>query len=1104
MVRCPGCQTENPAGQKFCGECGGRLAGVPPGPADRAAAAVAPLSQAVVPASAFRDAAPVSYTPKHLAEKILRTRDAFEGERKQVTVMFADVSGFTAMASRLDPEEVHAIMDRSFEVILEAVHRFEGTVNQFLGDGVMAIFGAPIAHEDHPHRALRAALAIQDGLSPLKREIRQRHGVKFRIRMGINTGLVVVGAIGRDLRMDYTAVGDTTNLAARLLSIAGPGQIVVSKRTKRPTQGFFTFEELGEFTVKGKDEPVRAFLVTGEMRGRTRLEVSRERGLTPLAGRKKELVRLVEAYDRAAAGDGGVVLVAGEPGVGKSRLLYEFLRRIEGTGVFELEAACVSHGRSMPFHPVIELVRRCLALPDAASEPEVRLRAAERLGQEEMEEPPTLLAHFLGVPAPEELVTRLGGAQLRQRTLVVLRDLFLEPSATRPVVLVVENLHWLDPSSEEFLRHLAAAVQGRRVLLVLSTRPGSVPAWLAAPGVETLALEGLDADEIERMVRALVGVEAVSPGLLDALLARGEGNPLYVEEIVRQLQETGRLVVEGAEARLAAADVAIPKSIHDIIAARVDRLNEAVKDTLRVAAVVGRTFAVTLLARVLETDGVLAEHLGALQSLDLVFPVQQEPEPVYSFKHALIQEVAYGSLLERHRRQYHALVGRRLEEMYPGLPETAVSLLAHHFWRSGEDDKAVDYAILAGEAAQRRWAQSEALAQFDGALKRLGTMPDIEANQLRRIDAVIKQSEIMFALGRHAEHVRALEAIRDVVGTTADGPRRAAWYCWAGLLHSLTGARPEIPIRYCREALAIADAGGLEEIRAISECCLTQVYAMVGRLREALEAGERALGIFEGRGNVWWACRTLWGLSMAANASGLWGRSLEYCRRGLEHGRAVNDLRLKVTGWWRTGSTNVQRGDSETGLRCYAEALALAPIPFDAAMARAGQGYGLIKGGQVETGTAQLEEAVAWFERSNLRYTRSSWALRLAEGHLRLGNRARARKIATEVLDYSREAGYRHLEGAAARLLGEILGAEDPEAATSHLDAAIELLGEMDARDELAKALVARADLHRAAGDVGVARRLLTRALEIFESLGTLDGPPLVLAALAALDSEPA
>src|SRR5262244_3318936 len=322
---CPACQSPNPPTNKFCSECGQRLAGAAAAPA----AASVPASAAPAPAAVAtpgRFASPEAYTPRHLAEKILTFKGAIEGERKIVTVMFSDVSGFTAMSEKLDPEDVHGIMDRVFEVILEAVHRYEGTVNQFLGDGVMALFGAPIAHEDHAQRALSAALAIQEGLKPLADEVKRTHGTEFQMRMGINTGPVVVGAIGRDLRMDYTAVGDTTNLAARLLSIAKPGQIVTSRRTQNLRDRFFAFEDLGDFQLKGKTEPVRAYAVNSELSGRTRLEVSKERGLTPLVGRDREL-RLLEAiHQRAVDRHGAIAVLVGDPGVGKSRLLYEFLR----------------------------------------------------------------------------------------------------------------------------------------------------------------------------------------------------------------------------------------------------------------------------------------------------------------------------------------------------------------------------------------------------------------------------------------------------------------------------------------------------------------------------------------------------------------------------------------------------------------------------------------------------------------------------------------------------------------------------------------------------------------------------------------------------------
>jgi class 3 adenylate cyclase/tetratricopeptide (TPR) repeat protein len=1125
-VLCPACQAENSAQNKFCGECGARLrltcpaCGQPNDPTQkfcgecgaRLVAATAPPAQEAAPASsivrspppatsAFRDAAPAAYTPKHLAEKILTSKGALEGERKTVSVMFSDVSGFTAMSERLDPEDVHAIMDRVFEVILAAVHGCEGTINQFLGDGVMALFGAPIAHEDHAQRALSAALAIQEGLRPVAADIKRVHGVDFSMRMGINTGPVVVGAIGRDLRMDYTAVGDTTNLAARLLAIAKPGQIVVSRRTQHLRDRSFTFEDLGDFEVKGKREPVRAYALTGEIRGRTRVEVSMERALTPLVGRTREIGALNQAFRRAMAGEGATVLVSGDAGVGKSRLLYEFLQELITPDFLELETTCPSYGRSLPYRPILELLRGYLRLSQTASPDEVRRRVAERLHDLglEGEEPLILLAHFVGAMAPPEFVNRLSAAELKERTVAALAAVFLEASRKAPLILLIENVHWLDESSADFLSHLGPRLAGHRVLLLLSARPG-LPSQLALPSSETVTIERLSGSEAAQMARTLLGTSTISPRLLDILAEKGEGNPLYVEEILLQLRETGELVVEEGEARLGNADVRVPPTIHDIIAARVDRLAESFKLTLQGAAVVGRRFGVPLVSRVIDVPGAgVSRHLTELHGLDFVFPSSSDPELMYSFKHALTQDVVYTGLLERRRRLYHAAAGRGLEELYRERIEEVFEFLAYHFGASAEDEKAVDYALRAAEKAQRQWANSEALAYFESALKRLDGMPDTTANRLRRIDAVVKQAEIKFALGRHADHVQALEAIRDLVEAVAEPPRRAAWYYWTGFLHSTTGARPEIAIAYCREAAAIAEAAGLDEIRASAECCLAQVYAYAGRLHEALEIGERALPVFQVGGNVWWACRTLWALSLTAIPLGEWAKSLDYCRQALEHAQAVNDRRLKVVGWWRTGWTHIQQGDAETGIRCCEHALALSPSPFDAAMTKAAQAYGLVKNGKVDVGIAMLTEAVEWFEKSRLPFTRAWFALWLADAYLFVGEASRAQALAEDVLPTVRDAGYRYFEGMAERLLGASLVTADPATAAQHLDVGRRILEEVGARNEVAKALVAEADLRRAARDLTGARERLARALAIFEALGTLDEPPRVRAALAAL-----
>lgn len=1094
QLTCPSCQTSNPPGQKFCGECGTPLGAVPA----PATAAPAPEAPPVPPTAALapeRFASPQSYTPRHLAEKILNSRSAIEGERKQVSVVFTDVSGFTAMSERLDPEEVHAIMDRVFEIVLAAVHRYEGTINQFLGDGVMALFGAPIAHEDHAHRALGAALAIQRELAPVRDDVRAQHGVEFRLRIGINTGLVVVGAIGRDLRMDYTAVGDTTNLASRMLNVAQPGQIVCTPATQRLTTGFFEFEDLGEFTVKGKSEPVRGWAVLRERRGRTRLEVSRERGLTPLLGRAAEMEALGRAYTRAIEGRGAVLMLVGDPGVGKSRLLYEFLQRLDGGGHVELDTTCLSYGRAMPYHPLVALVRRYLGLPETASDDDIRAAARVRLGAVGIadDEAVVLLAHFLGVEAPAELLTRLG-AQLKDRTHALLRDLFLRVSQRRPLVLVVENVHWIDPSSEEFFGPFVDALGGHPLLLLLSSRPDFSLATWPREAVEMVAIEGLDRDQAAEMARAVLGAERVAAELVDILMTKSEGNPLYVEEILRQLHETGGAVVTDGEARLSRTDVAVPETVHDIIAARVDRVEEPLKQTIQGAAVVGRQFPAPLVARVLADDeSRVVNNLHRLHHFDFVFPVTM---PVFAFKHALTQEVVYTGLLERRRRGYHAVVAAALEEEHRERPEEVAELLAHHFGRSAEHDKAVDYAILAGEKSQRRWAHAEALAHFEAALKRLDTMPDSEANRLRRIDAVLKQAEVKFALGRHADELSALEGIKEVVASSADPPRRAAWYYWTGFLTSLTGARADVSMEHCRTAIAIAEAEGLDELRAYAQSCLAHVYLVAGELHGGLEAGEAALATFEARGNPWWACRTIWALQPLATGTGDWRRALAYCRRALAHATATQDQRLQVVSWARLAATEVQRGDGEACVQACDRALAFAPAPFDVATIKAMRGYGLVKRGDAAEGIRELTEGVAWFEKASLLYTTSLLSLWLADAWLRQGDAARAQALAERALRVAVERGYRHLHGAASRALGEALLITAPEVAAEPLGEAERLCEQIGARNDLARVWAALGRLARRGGGEAKGRTLLERALAEFEALGTLDESARTRAAL--------
>jgi class 3 adenylate cyclase/tetratricopeptide (TPR) repeat protein len=1091
-MRCSRCHADNLAGMKFCGGCGAPLLAACPscGAANPPENRFCGVCGAPVNRPALHDSVTTEpYIPQPVPTSAPRGKLA--AEMKQVTVLFCDIVDSTRLTERLGPEAMRDLVAAFLEASLAEVHRYGGTAPQFTGDGFLALFGAPVTHEDHVRRGLLAALAIQQALGS-DGDTADPKRLDLPVRIGVHTGPVVFGPLSDNLPMDHTAIGDTANVAARLQQAAEPATILLSEATYQLAQGYARVEPVGPLSFKGKAEPILSYRLLAVSHRRSALDEATSAHKTIFVGRDNELAVLNDFLRQVENGQGQAIGIVGEPGIGKSRLLAEFHQQLAAESVTWVEGRCLSYGTSIPYLLVIDLLRSHCGIvetdtPDAIAE-KVRSRLRE-VGLDPDQDGPVLL-HLLGIEDVAGSPALSNPEAVKAKIFEVFRRLSIRGSRRRPLVLVLEDLHWVDKASEELLGILAEDVSGAPIFLLAAYRPGYQPPWLDKSYAGQIPLNPLTRDDSLRVVRSVVDAERVVDQVTEEIVTKGDGNPFFLEQ----------LALHAGEAKGLRSVLMVPNTIHDVVMARTDRLPEETKQLLQTAAVIGREVPFRLLRAVCGERDSLVTQLRELSRLEFVYERVETEGIIYVFRHALTQEAVYGSLLERHRRSSHGAVGRVLEKLYDSRTDEVAEMLAHHFSRSDETEKAVDYAILAAEKSQRRWANSEALTYFNDALHRLDAMPDTEPNRLRRIDAVLKQAEVMYALGRYTEHIQALEEIRDIVEQTGDPSRRATWHYWTGFLHSTSGGRPEVAIEHCREAAKIASASGLDELNAFAESCLAQVYIVAGMLREAIEAGERALSSFEARGNLWWAARTLWHLNSAASCLGEWEASLDYCGRGLDHGIALNDLRLKVVGWSRMGLAYIVRGNAEQGIQCCNEALALALIPRDVAWVSVVRGYGRIKAGQVDAGLVELKEALAWYESSHMRWTYVIGAALLAEGHLRRGDHGGARPLIDHVLETSRTTGYLHYEGRACWLMAECLAAEAPASAEDYVETAIRIVERVGARNDLAKAMVTRAALRQGAGDVATARRLLDRAYAIFQTLGTLDEPARVEAALAALD----
>jgi class 3 adenylate cyclase/pimeloyl-ACP methyl ester carboxylesterase len=652
--------------------------------------------------------------PRHLAERVLRSRAALEGERKQVTVLFADIKGSLALIEHADPEDARRILDAALGVMMDGIHRYEGTVNRVLGDGIMALFGAPIAHEDHAVRACYAALAIQRAMHIHAAELRGARGVEVSARIGLHSGEVLVRAIGNDLSMDYDAIGPTVHLANRMEQLASPGTIRLTAATAGLAEGFVDLRTLGQVPVKGLSQPVEAFDLVGVGAARTRLQAAAGRGLTPFVGREDELAALDRARELAGAGQGQIVALVGEPGVGKSRLFYELTHSARMRPWLIIEGTSVSSGSASSWSPVVDLLKPYF---DIAQGDDRRRSVEKVLGKilllDETLRPilPAVLA-LLDLPVEDVAWQALDPPQRRRRTLDGLKALLVRESQRQPLALVLEDLHWIDGETQALLDSLVESMSTCRILLLVNYRSEYRHGWGSRAHYTQLRIDPLEAAGAEELLSALLGDAQGLVELRRRLLAASEGNPLFLEESVRNLVDAGVLAGErGAYELVRQPDgIEVPASVAAIIAARIDRLSTAEKTVLQLAAVVGEDVPLALLEAVSamtaeELHGVLAD----LRARELLYEARLFPDIAYAFRHGLTRRVAYDGLVHDSRRSLHARIAEALEARHVDRVDEVVETLAHHYEHGAVWPKAAAHFLRAADKAKQRYTYPSAL-----------------------------------------------------------------------------------------------------------------------------------------------------------------------------------------------------------------------------------------------------------------------------------------------------------------------------------------------------------------------------------------------------------
>jgi len=1106
-MKCPKCQTENPETKKFCRKCGTNLSLLCPQCGSEhlqrdefcgECGHDLSLPSKPIPRELSFDeklAKIQRYLPKDLTQKILAQRDKIEGERKQVTVMFCDMEGFTSLTEKLGSEEMYSIMDQVYEILIHKVHDYEGTVNELTGDGIMALFGAPIALEDAPQRAIRSALAIHLEINKFSDQLKSEKKMPpIKMRIGIHTGPVIVGTLGNDLRVEFKAVGDTVNLASRMEGLADPGTTYVTEDTFKLTEGFFRFEALGEKKIKGKEEPVKVYQVIAPSTRRTKFDVSAERGLTPFVGREREFELLLDGFQRAKLGKGQAFSIISEAGCGKSRLLYEFRKAVANEDVNFLEGKCLSYSRGVAYHPVIDILKSNFDIQEGEGDQEIREKVKKGLRLIGVDEPSTLpyLLELLSVKDSGIDQISMSPEARKDRIIEAIKRIVIKGSEIRPLIIAFEDLHWIDKSSEDVVRSHLESIPGSKVLLIFTYRPEFVHTWGAKSYHNQLTLHRLSNRESLEMVTQILGTKEIEKALEELFLEKTEGVPFFIEQFIKSLKDLKIIERKENVYRLTkdVHQVAIPSTIQDVIMARVDSLPERAKEVLQTGSVIEREFSYPLINRVTGLpEKELLSYLSILKDSELLYERGIYPQSNYVFKHALTREVVYDSILAKRMKKLHEEIGNAIEGLNRDNLSQHYEVLAEHYFLSENYLKGAEYSRLAGKKAEKTASLNDAIIHSKKRVTSLERLPQTDDIQKQIIDA---RTILGLYISQMNYNVKAKEAIDPIIDLAIkrDYKRRLCQiYTILGAYYWFVEENYPETFKAFEEALKIS-----EEVKDIVSLVLASYWFGISlgsncEFERSTHYIQRALDI-----NV--AAKNLWGIAtMKSNLAyfthwyhGKMDMAFRTSNEGLQIAEESGDIYSKAMAYVIHGGSCYGKGLLEE-----AEKYLLKGLEFCERINFA------VWDGVAQCSLGDTYYEMGNFQRSKEHYPKGIWAFERNQSFpswVGWGKVALTRsKVMNKEKDVNLESMYTHsrnnkvkvLEGWFRRYIGEILLNIDDQhisEAEHWIQNAIEADQKNRMMFHLGKDYALYAELFKRKGDRLKAQENLGKAIEIFKECG--------------------